>query len=71
MPDIVLLLVILVLGLIWLLFTYLVPIVAIILIFNGVQMAWAILIIWFVGITISGIIRECKEVKDDNKKSGK
>lgn len=69
--EILFLLVVLILGLLWLLFTYLVPIIAIVLVMNGIQIGWVFLIIWFVGITISGIIRECKEVKDDNKKSGK
>ena len=69
--EILFLLVVLILGLFWLLFTYLVPIIAIILVMNGIQIGWIFLIIWFIGITVSGVVRECKEVKDDNKKSGK
>ena len=63
--EILFLLVVLILGLLWLLFTYLVPIIAIILVMNGIQIGWIFLIIWFIGITISGVIRECKEVKND------
>lgn len=68
--EILFLLVVLILCLLWLVFTYIVPIVSIILIAQGVQLAWIPLSIWLIGITICGIIRECKEVKYD-KKSGK
>jgi hypothetical protein len=69
--EILFLLVVLILGLLWLLFTYLVPIIAIILVMNGIQIGWIFLIIWFIGITISGVIRECKEVKNDKDSTGK
>lgn len=69
--EILFLLVVLILGLLWLLFTYLVPIIAIILVMNGIQIGWIFLIIWFIGITITGVIRECKEVKDDKDSTGK
>ena len=69
--EILFLLVVLILGLFWLLFTYLVPIIAIILVMNGIQIGWIFLIIWFIGITITGVIRECKEVKDDKDSTGK
>ena len=69
--EILFLLVVLILGLLWLLFTYLVPIIAIILVMNGIQIGWIFLIIWFIGITVSGVIRECKEVKNDKDSTGK
>ena len=69
--NILYVLLVIVFLLVWFVITYIIPLVAIVCIFNGVQLAWIPLCIWLIGIVVNGIIREIKGVENDNKKSRK
>lgn len=64
MEELLIILGFMILGILWLVFTYLIPIVLIVLIIKGVTYAWILLTIWFIGFTVTNIM---KEVKYDKK----
>ena len=64
MEELLILLGFIILGIFWLVFTYLIPILLIILIVKGVTYAWILLTIWFIGFTVTNVM---KEVKYDKK----